>query len=175
MQVVNVLPDPRHYSYASRTKNGKTLQPGEAGPELPLDRIHEPRLQHDLSEGKIQIRLSDADRKFLLDMVKAADAPVAVKTRPAPPKPKKVTKARKSKAKVPGAPKPQLGNSKVEPAFSQGSNPSLHDLIQQNRMGVPDLEQVGAGRGNVQTVGVPAFDTPKSTPGQIRQHLGGRF
>jgi len=182
MKIINILPDPRHYSYASRTSNGRTLKPGESSPDLPLSFLHLDLLQKDLKAGKIHITFSAEDRAFLLAMLKLADQPAKVKVKPAAVVVKPVKAARHAEP----APKPQTRpTGPVEPAFAAATPApkpaetpatgpvSLRDLAKQNRAGVPDFPQVGANKGKIVSAGTPVFDAGKSSLRDIQRHLGG--
>lgn len=169
MTVVNVLPDPRHYSYATRTSNGKTLQPGQCSTELPISALHIEQLQKDLAGGKIQIRFTDEDRAFMARMLYEADSVIVVKSKPKPPAPVKRVKKINPK---PTAHKPDFESGTPVAEEVKSGTPSLQDLMRQNRLGVPDFEQIGLGRGNAVTRGTPEFGK-KSSFSEIQGHLGG--
>jgi hypothetical protein len=115
MRIINTLPHPQHYSYASTGKGGRTLNPGESSPELPLVGVHNPQLAKSLAAGSIQLRLSEADIQFMTGLIQLAAAPdkkVKVAVKPAKPK-KPAKKAKTSGKKSPPIPVP-LG----QPDFS---------------------------------------------------------
>jgi len=166
MRVINVLPDPRHYSYASTGFGGKTLEPGNPSAELPLDKVHHELLWRDVLAGKIQIRLSGEDREFIKQLLAEADRPINVQKPPEKPKPKPKPK---KKAKSVSAPKTGVTKSKKPPKAVTtedlaAGRVSLDQLMRQNT--TPKAKTVP---------GVPVTDdSQRATMQDIQTHMGGR-
>jgi len=164
MRIVNIMPNPRHMSYASSSSGGKTLKAGEIGPEIPLELIHLPLLQKDMMAGNIQIRLSVEDKVFIERMLVEGDKPLkkvkqAVRQKPKPkPKPKKEPKPSLAPQVVV---KPKSGVpviKDIKPDDLKGGGVSLSDLQASNT--VP---------------GRPTFDGKKSSLDQIAGHTKGQL
>lgn len=165
MRIINVLADPRHYSYNTRTGDGRTLKPGESGPEVPMSVLHLEQFRTDLKAGKIQLRLSPEDRAYLEHILAEDKRAIVVKTKPKPvavPKPVKPSKPAVLKPQVTAAPvEPEVEVAPMDIEQVKAGKASLQDLIRQNRMGVPPLDQIGAGNGKIVMDGVPRFDGKK--------------
>jgi len=159
MRIVNVLPDPRHYSYASTASGGKTLKPGETGPELPLDRIHTETLWKDITAKKVQIVLSDDDKLLLAKYLEEGSKKLVFQQRK--PKEKLLPKKKAASAKkraggaTPLPAKPKVKANPVTPEGIKNDTVSLADLAHTN------------------SVGVPLMDAKNSSMQDIRQHMGG--
>ena len=159
MRIINVLPGPRHYSYASTGFGGKTLASGASSAELPLEKVHGDILWKDINAGKIQIRLSEVDRDFLKRLLKEADRTIEVQKLPAKPKPQPKPK-RKAKPKPvqDHNPPPPEPSAPVDDADVAAGKVSLAQLQKQNTAkGVPTIE---SGQ--------------RSSMQEIQAHLGGR-
>jgi len=160
MRIVNVLPDPRHYSYASTASGGKTLKSGEISPELPLSTIHNQLMWKDIATVKIQLQLSDSDREFIAKLLVEADKPISVKTRPKPVKPviKKKPKSTQSSMTA----KPEIKSEAVT------LKPITKEALKAGAISLRDLR-------NNNAAGIPVINAHKSTLKEIETHMGGRI
>jgi hypothetical protein len=144
MRIINILPTPRHISYASSAPGGRTIRPGDQSPVLPLAVIHTPQLQQDLKTDKIGIRLSVEDKAFVAEMLAADKAPIKVAKLPPKPEPQRKRKRHPKPSMVPMSPEgtpqgqPDISSVPEEPdpllAVPVGSKPEDFDLATLQRM-----------------------------------------
>ena len=96
MKVINVSGGPLYCSYAKRTPGGTTLQHGQSSAELPLTVVHMDILWKEIHNGKVIIRLSEADKEFIAQL-QHEDKKLAPPPKKAAPKaPKAVKKVKES-------------------------------------------------------------------------------
>ena len=149
MRIINATSVKNYCSYASSKQGGTTLQPGQETQELPLDRVHNPLLQKDLTMGRILIRLSPADKLFIKRLLISSRSkmPPAPPTPPsrkaAPPPAPKVTKGKKeAKVQVPPG-QPTIPPLKTAPGQVQKGNKATEKEIVKHMAGPLDSDIKG--------------------------------
>jgi len=163
MRIVNVLPDPRHYSYASTASGGKTLKPGEIGPELPLDRIHTAGLWKDIEANKVQIVLSDDDKSLLAKYLEEGSKELVFQKRKPVEKPKSKKQPKKpTNKKAARAPEPL-----ATPPKPAKTKKVTHEDIKNGTVSLSDLVH------NNDSIGVPKLDGTRNSMEDIKKHMGG--
>ena len=147
MKAINVSGGPLYCSYAKRTVGGVTLQAGQATAELPLSVVFMDILWKDIENGRVIIRLAEADKEFIAQLQSEDQRPVPApkkSTRPAsvlpqarakrvkqPKAPKQPTKAEEvaKVAHTPGMPRWNAEKAPVSDILRHmGENPTSKDL-----------------------------------------------
>ena len=119
MKIVNICKSPRYYSYASSA--GRTLQPNESSPDLPLQLVFEPVFWRDVEAKNIQFQLSGADRQFIQRLLDHSDLPVIEVKAIESTNAKQRAKNTRKKEQIMRKPKPQkVLNVPINPGGATG-------------------------------------------------------
>ena len=90
MKVINITPFPRYFSYANATENGRTLNSGQAGSEIPVHRFFSSKEPaYDMEHAIAHFSLSEEDKALLSGLVAHSESPVVVAKAPKNAKPRK--------------------------------------------------------------------------------------
>jgi len=162
MRIVNVTAFRRPFSYAATSSGGVELDPGAAGPEIPVARVFDdPLIMKDVDAGVAMIRLSEEDRKTLNRLLEEGSRKLQVAQPPKrPTKPKKKKPAAKQAAAKKAAAKKPLPPAKaVTEGQVQDGQVSLADLQHGNTDKATKLAEIrthmGGPMGSVIETGVP--------------------
>ena len=151
MRITNTNASPRYFSYV-----GRTLQPGEQSPDLPMSLLFDkaPWADHDANHSAI--RLSEADKTMLKRIEAANERAIKVQKLP-PAKPALKRKTAPQAPAKPNVPMNPPGTPQGVPDFSRPltmpvlpGQPSLYDLKAQNaarkQQALRDAQTILGGR-----------------------------
>ena len=153
MRIINILAHDQHYSYASPTKGGKMLKPGETTGILPFERLLDTQVWKDIRSNKIVIRLDPSDVDIIKNITAEDAKPIVVASMPVKPKPvpkpvKKAPKLIPQSTRVKDAVLVMYPQAKGKPG-----SPSLDDLRRENAgKGITPVPSQGkSSKGEIST------------------------